>query len=272
MSIAVVATNNSHPPLVIQARKKEIYEVVKKSLNELAISLAIGGVTILFVATPVQGLLIFSAIAIQTICNTALRISEAYAKKDTQTKESHLISSGSAYLRPNIFSYLTAYNGQILMHEFGHALSAKALFQNANPTIEMTPYLGGVTVWNSGALTALGEKLGKRGSMLVVTLMGAGTSLLVSAIAIVIGIVVESRFEELSAYLICVGRGDFYAHACYAFTALFLPKFGHDFAELALYGIHPLACSIVLLAIPSMIMHAMKSKSRTVKSSPTTSS
>lgn len=258
---AVPTTKVTLPRLdsVSSNQKNLIHDVVKRSLIELSLSLAIGTITIAFTATALQGALIIGAIAVQTICNIMFRYAGTMAGQDPNCKESRWIASASAYLCPTFFDYLTAYNGQILLHEAGHAATASLLFKNANPKITMTPYLGGKTTFNTAKLTQFGENLGKSGAMFLVTLMGPACTLLVSTIAIAVGCAVQEKFPELSSYFICTGKRDFHANSFYALSALLSSPFekAHDYARLATYGIHPLASALFLLMMPIVITKTM---------------
>jgi hypothetical protein len=239
-----------------------IQEVVKRSLIELSVSLCIGTTVFFFTATPLQGTLIFAAIAIQTLFNLALRLAKTIAVQDKQFKESAWIASSCSYLCPTAFGYLTAINAQILLHEAGHALAANCVFQNAHPKIAITPCLCGLTKFSTTHLTWLGEKLGRKSAMLFVTFMGPACSLLVSSIAIAVGIAVRGRFPELGQYLMSVGKGDFFAHSFYAFTALMPgpPHSAHDYVRFRLHGIHPLFAAIVMTTIPLLVSRFFKNQ------------
>jgi len=232
-----------------------IQDVARRCLLELGVSLVIGTVAASFVATPVHGAFIFAAIAVQTVCNAALRLAEGLATKLPPCKETEWIRVASPYCCMTMFAYLTAYNAQILLHEAGHAMAAVAMFQNANPQISFTPCVGGLTQFSTANLTALGKQLGRNKVMLVVTLMGPSCTLLISTIAMVVGYIIEHKFPELGCYLTGIGRGDFVAHSAYALTALSITPAAqaHDFVRLKAHGIHPLVSAIAIMAIPILI-------------------
>lgn len=236
-----------------------VQDVAKRCLAELAVSLAIGTVAVFFTATSLHSTLIFAAIVVQTVANTALRLAAALAAKLPESEETQWIKSASPYFCTTMFAYLTAGNAQSLVHEAGHAFSAKWMFQNANPKITLTPCLGGITRFSTAHLSGWGEKLGRSNAMLIVALMGPACSLLVSSIAIMVGIAVRKKFPELGYYLIGVGKGDFYAHSAYAFFAISPSPGAHanDFLRLQAFGIHPLASAAMLFAIPVLITKAL---------------
>ena len=239
-----------------------VQDVAKRSFLELAVSLSIGTAAVFFVATPLHGTLLFALIAIQTVGNAALRLAAALAARMPECEETRRIHSAALYFRTTLFAYLTAGNAQSLLHELGHAAGAKWMFQDANPKITLTPCLGGITRFSAVELTSWGKWVGRNGAMLIVTALGPLSTLLVSAAAIVSGFALQKKFPELGYYLIGVGKGDFFAHSCYALTALSSSPGtqGHDFIRLRAHGIHPLAASITLLAIPILIAKAFEPK------------
>lgn len=233
-----------------------VEDVARRCFVELALSLAIGSVAVFFTATPFHGMLIFASIAVQTISNAALRCASALATRSPISEDTKQIQAAADYLCPMMFAYLTAWNGQILIHEAGHAMGAVWMFQNANPQITITPCFGGVTRFSTTELTAWGERVGKENALLITSLMGPAVSLLVSSIALAVGFAVRGKFPELSSYLVSVAMGDFYTHALYAISAI--PTRGgvtHDFIRLKSYGMDPLISAIVILAIPILITH-----------------
>ena len=255
-------SNSKTQPLRISRSEQQliIQDVAKRCLIELAVSLIIATASCFFTATLLHGTLLFAAIAVQTVCNAALRYAGAIAARAPDCPESQWILKGSSYFCTTAFAYLTAVNAQTLIHEGGHALTANLLFQNANPRNILTPCMGGMTRFNTTHLTSLGEKIGRNGALFITTIVGPAATLLVSGIAMVVGFVVQAKFPELAYYLIGVGRGDFYAHSFYALTALSSspPTTSHDFVRLRTYGIHPLASAIAILAAPFLITWAFE--------------
>lgn len=239
-----------------------IKDVAKRCLIELAVSLAIGTTAAFFTTSSLHQMVICAAISVQTVSNAALRLADALASKMPECKETQWIHSASRYLCTTMFAYLTAFNAQILIHESGHALAATWLFQDANPEITFTPYLGGITRFSKTHLSSWGEKIGKSNAILVATLMGPACSLLVSAVAIAVGYASKGKFPELGYYLIGVGNGDFVAHSAYAMAALSSSPSSqaHDYVRLKTFGIHPIASTIAILAIPILIDRAFNEK------------
>lgn len=270
MSVAALSHAQNIPYQRVEpsvSRSRIIREVAIRSLTELAVSLAIGTAALLFTTGPIAGSLIFGAIAVQTLCNALLRYYGALTveleKSGKEKRETEGIVAACNYLCPTTFAYMTAINGQTLIHETGHALAARAVFQNANPKIIIHPLKGGLTTFFTSSLTDFGKRLGKARAICFVTAMGPASTLLISAAIIVIGYIAQAKFPELSNYLVSVGRGDFYAHAWYAFTSYDKTALGagHDFDRLAAHGLHPLAAAVAILAVPLFLALAFRKKS-----------
>ena len=85
MSVAAIRNPRLVPPSAIPLdesdQKTILQSVANRTLIELGVSLAIGAATVAFTATPLHGTLMFAAIAVQTICNAALRYADAMAAK-----------------------------------------------------------------------------------------------------------------------------------------------------------------------------------------------
>ena len=239
-----------------------VSDVAKRSFIELAVSLAIGTTAALFTATPLHVTIIFAAITVQTICNVSLRCADSLAAYMPECQETRWIRSASPYLCTTLFAYLTAGNGQILLHELGHAIGAIMMYREANPQITLTPCLGGTTRFSTTHLSSWGAKIGRSNAILIATLMGPACSLIVSGVAIAVGFAIEGKFPELGSYLIGVGKGDYFAHSAYALTALSSSPASqaHDYVRLRTYGIHPLAASIAIISIPILIARFFEKK------------
>ncbi|HSX37319.1 MAG TPA: hypothetical protein VLE95_00635 [Chlamydiales bacterium] len=217
-----------------------ISDIAKKCLAELAVSFIIGATTLCFIASHAQGVFLVSAIAIQTICNAALRYAAAR----------EIISSELASrLCIPIFCYITALNLHMLLQETGHAIAAQWMFQNASPKITINPYMYAITEFNTAHLTAWGQNIGKSGALLFVTIMGPLFSLAISAVAIAVGLTVQKKFQELGKYLTRYGRADFYNQSLCALRVMLTspPANARNFVYLKECGIHPLIPFVAIL-------------------------
>lgn len=233
-----------------------IQQAVQAGLFELGISLAIGIATLPFTASVWAAPVIFGAITAQTALNTGLR------NRQLSYSPSSIEFRFYAYLKPWIFSWLSSFNLQLLIHEMGHALAAKTLFLNARPWITITPLWSGCTAFCSTSLSKFGTVFGKNRALFLVAAMGPAYSLLLSATIIVIGYHIQNSQPELSSYLVGCGKGDYFNHAVYAISALFWKNGPNDFVDLAKTGLHPLAAAIGILAIPRLLAWKFADRNR----------
>lgn len=237
-------------PAVFFADRKAIRDLAQKTLGELAISLAMGSVCSLFVATPAGIGLIAAAIAVQTIANLAIRSFIAYSDNRAKPDPSCETPEIARWLAPALFASATLSNGQILVHESGHALAARALLQQGRPSISLIPFRGGFTEFFPNRLSSLGKLIGKDRVMPFVSAAGPLFSLGVSSIAFAAGLAVSDQKPELSRMLIVAALLDFFVHIIYAISAFFAnpADMTHDFVSLWIAGVHP--------AIPLALMVA----------------
>lgn len=143
----------------------------------------------------------------------------------------------------------------IYAHELGHAVAANLVHQGANPSIDVTPFKGGVTRYRPGPLTELGQKLGEDGSRALVAGAGTLVDATSSAIAFAVGYRIRKKHKVLGPALMGYGAMTMANSVLYAGSALFgnlpaLAKQGNDFAALATsIGLHPIASIAILGAL-----------------------
>ncbi|HSX38729.1 MAG TPA: hypothetical protein VLE95_07885 [Chlamydiales bacterium] len=236
-------------------------EIVGRCLTELGCSLLIDSGFHRFTSSPKAGGVLFGSALMQTVSNSFLR----YRAYNTPPRGANglvgrLIPLSTHALCANIFACFTGVHAQRLLHEGGHAWAANAVFKNAKPKITLFPYGATRTEYATAELTDFGSKLGKHRSLTLVAVSGPATTLLVSTIAMIAGMAVRAKFQELSCYLIAYGRMDFFQHAVYAANAMLAhPKDDkHDFVVLSASGVHPLAAAIVLIALPLFLEFGTK--------------
>ncbi len=143
----------------------------------------------------------------------------------------------------------------IYAHELGHKVAIEALYNNAHPVIEVTPFKGGVTRWTpSGGLTELGKRLGQEASRGVVSAAGTLVDMTSAATSFAVGYKLRKKHPVAGAALMGYAGYTVLNSISYAVTALgpegipTLAARGNDFAGMALnLGIHPLV-SIGLMA------------------------
>ncbi|MBM3462969.1 MAG: hypothetical protein FJX76_12780 [Armatimonadetes bacterium] len=144
----------------------------------------------------------------------------------------------------------------VLAHEAGHAVSVSALFENANPTISITPMKGGVTSWNpSGGLSELGESIGLGGSRAIVSGAGAIVDTAIAMTTFAAGYKLRKSHPILGRTLMGYAGMTMLNDILYAGTALVgnaaaLAAKGNDFASLAVHaGIPPIAAIAIMAAV-----------------------
>lgn len=203
--------------------------------QELVVSLAIGAAVAVFVPNPVHIAALIKGIAIQFFISGFFQTVGEMVPK---------MASVCEWWRGETFALFTGTNVQTLIHETGHALAAHVVYPNARPRIEIVPFGGGITRFNT-------EPGGIK--RLFVVASGPGLALLVSSVALAIGIAIRKKYPQVGKILICYGVFDFLHHAQYAYSALLPSLPHHDFALLAAAGLNPVVATIAILAIPLLI-------------------
>lgn len=270
MSSSILPLNPS-PPRIASTTSKPLFDsksiiqkIAQESFAELAVSAAIGSAVCLFTTTPLSCWMIFGAMITQIAINGIARWTAAYAsyKKEeggSDEKTYDWIAWGSNYICPITFSCFTATNGQVLIHETGHALAASVLHKQSHPLIRIHPWKNGMVFYNSRQLSSLGKYLGRQKSLLVIVLSGPALTLLVSTILLGVSIQMKKN-SRLKAYLESVALNDFYNHFLYALSALRLSplQLSHDFVLLASFKIHPIAAAVAIATIPIFFLISQK--------------
>lgn len=250
-------------------RNQIIKNIAVQALTELAISLAIGLVVCAFTAS-FGAVFVLTGVAIQVIFNIFIRSVGVFAAQkaleEGPDRETYLRVAKVAFaIAPWNFAVFTAMHGQTLIHEAGHALMASAVYKNANSQIQIFPFIGGSTSFNPSELSAFGKKWGASRSLMLVTAAGPLLSLAVSSISLASSFFIKDKHPRVAKYMQAAAIQDFATHATYAFSALYTSKtkLSHDFVRLATYGIHPLAATAAIIAVPILIAlgaHAIKEK------------
>lgn len=225
-------------------------QVAVSNLKELVVSLALAGATIPFVATGI-GQIALLATAITTAGFNAL-VRTCELDIDSNSNLPKTAKTGMRYARAATFSILDGTTRDVLTHEMGHALAAKALFIGANPKVTIFPLTGGVTHWAPWkGLTSLGQYFGASQSRLIVSAAGAGFALLFSLGFLIAAHGTTTSNPETSTYLFTSAIMSIAGHFTYAISALAgSGSSGHDFIALAKGGIHPLVAAAFIVAVP----------------------
>lgn len=253
----------------VSIRNKIIKEIAKKTFIELAVAFAFTAVACLFVATP-AGMATLAICAVSAIgINILLRSLAGYCKYRLlqlqvdpskkgieKQKRFEKVLNFLQYLAPLNFSCVIDTNTRdLLIHEGGHALAAQALIKEPNPRISIKPLAGGVTSYRVGALSRLGEFVGRENSKLLIAAAGPALSVGLATASLGFSLALRKSHPELSRYLLMMSAVSIAQHALYALSALWSSKaqLGHDFVRLMGGGLHPVASVATIVALPIIV-------------------
>jgi hypothetical protein len=250
----VIVTNSTLPGVPSAAPNKSelIRTIALDTLAELAISLTIWAPVSFFAATPISAAALLALSLVQVAVSAIFRYLEATGK----TANFPSWFPKATEFNSGAFAFVAAKRGQTLIHEGGHALAAKALFQNANPRVTvypLSPSAMGSTEYFSGSLTSFGKRLGKEKSLALVAAAGPIVSLSLSSILFTTGLAIKQSYPKISAYLTAAALQDFATHFFYALSAYWATHSTHDFVRLAGIGISPLMVAVTMAAVPLLI-------------------
>src|SRR3989344_6125086 len=231
-----------------------VQKIALPILKEATVSLAIGAVCGLFVATPIGLTLLFGGIAVQLLVNTAMRSCIAYHEHRLQMDPHNKVPASIRWFASEVFAFGSAIHANTLIHEFGHYGAALATLKNPSLSLELFPFKGGATRIQASALSKFGERLGEQNVHPFISGAGPALSCCVSGILMGVGLGIQRKHPETARMLIVSSLINFIVHAVYAFSAFFTNPtyFAHDFVALwAMAGLHPLVATIAILAIPA---------------------
>ena len=146
----------------------------------------------------------------------------------------------------------------LLTHEMGHAIAAQQCFFNAFPSINITPFVGGITRYTKSGLTGLGKMLGKERVSLLIAAAGPLASFATSLSMMALAHLKKKENPDFSEKLEAAAVVSIASHIVYAFSALQGRKDnGHDFVRLAQGGYHPLAFIVSMVVIPILLKKSL---------------
>lgn len=267
--------------VITRERNKLCKEVALAALKELIFSCACAAVTAFFVAGPLAIALLFVASVITVIVNAGFRAAPRYyqyqifkdgykTRNRTQEDEEQLANykmklASATYIAnwfcPGALATTEYLKGTgTLIHETGHYLAVKALYEKGNPTMSVVPFGDGVTKYKISPLSGLGKCIGASGADNIVAGAGAGVVVLLSAIAIGVAHKYKKKNVYLSRSLLVGAITAIAHHVFYALSALgevITKKTGHDFIRLWAGGVHPIISVIAIIAIPLIVKGSM---------------
>lgn len=234
-------------PVTPPSTRNIVAQIALRCFKELAVSLTIGAVVSCFVA-PAGIALLVEAIFIQTAVSLFFHTVGAFTK-------SAKLRSICEWMTGANFALLTGYNGQMLIHETGHALAFFSVYVQPSPQIELIPFGHARTQFNKGALSTFGKKIGPPAATCFTIASGPLLTLTVSATLFAIGLTLKDKYPALSKYLVTWALLDFICSAHYAYSAIGNKSFNlsHDFVHLSVFGISPTTATIGILAIPVLV-------------------
>jgi len=227
----------------------KVHSVALRILAQVGIALAINFAVMTFVATPITMVVVTTMLALSTIhwgywaiVRNKKRKQEEQAQQTSRLSMMSLASTAA-----------TAGTG-ILIHEEGHAIASMACFKNAEPSIKIRPFRGGVTTFNiGGPFTRFGRLLGPRGSMILI----GGAGIAASTLSAIAGLAIADRIKEsypcISDLLTGHAITQLASEIFYGFSTFFLQEINlsHDFQRLwVMGGINPLIPIALMIIIP----------------------
>ena len=249
-------------------KTKLIKEIVKKSLIELAVSLAFTVATCFFVATPIGMATLFICAIAAIAINILLRSIGAFSlynlfllkhNNSTSAQEKKQLYNNLyiyQFFAPLTFSLLVdSQTRSLLVHEGGHALATKILVKNPRPHITINPGEGGVTSYRLGALTKIGEFFGRANAKLIIAGAGTALSITTATLGLATSFALRKTNPELSRYLNIMAIDSVAEHVFYALSALWTAttQKGHDFIQLMAGGVHPVVSVVAIVALPLIV-------------------
>jgi hypothetical protein len=248
-----------------------IKSIALGALRELAISLALVGITCFFVATSEGVALLLTLALITTIVHTVLRSAASYfhyqehvSKVEGSPESGRVYKALSSFLRtlfPAPLALLDCTTRDVVVHELGHAVAASALFQNASPSITVYPLMGGATSYHDNELTSFGKFIGAKNAERIVSGAGAGAAVLFSTASLLYAKNHCEDNSELQMYLTATATHSIVQHVIYALSAFWAPfNMGHDFISLWVYGIDPITAATAIVAAPVIALYCSENK------------
>lgn len=272
MTSTTLVNNNSSNHLLtlpdIEQKKKELIQnVAYNSLKEIGVTFLYASTSACFAVSAASVATFFAIGAIVCLANSILRYGSVstdlalFALRNNQSKKAieekeewETLKSDRSWLRAVIFSAYDSCTRDLLIHEGGHFLAANAVYLKSRAIIVLNFFgCGGYTEYTPWKLTKFGKWLEPNHSHLFVTAAGPGLATIFSAINIGIAHKCQKTNPELSRYLNLMAILSIANHVMYALSAYFINFNGHDFVELALGGISPIASAVSIVALPLIV-------------------
>lgn len=232
----------------------KIISVASRAFLEIGVALALNISIMTFIATPLT-LTMMSGLILGTLAIGAVRIAFDFYRdqnwKATIEKENAKVKGIS---HASLVNTIGLAGPNIVIHEAGHAFASIALLKEAQPEISIFPYRGGSTsyVISNGA-TKVGEFLGKRNSLLIITAAGMMASTFFALFEFGLASKLEESYPTISKIMTDHAIFQLLNEIVYAITAFVTSKadLAHDFVCLwQAGGIHPAIPIAFMIALP----------------------
>lgn len=240
-----------------EERKSQIKEVALKALKDLTASLAYSLAASYFVATGISIAPLFVSALAVTVINIFIRsICPCFRSPQSESHRPDIALWIEQYAPAFVFSIHDFFTKGVLLHEAGHFLSAKLLF-NTRAKIVFYPFEKAVTKHVMRQLTGIGTYFGRKISTAIVCSAGAGLSVITSSIQLIAAHCFKQSRPELARYMQMSALMNIFNHAAYVLSACWeslATKPGHDFLLLQkIAGISPIVSLIAVIALPLIV-------------------
>lgn len=234
---------------------KRVGMVMKRVLPELVLSLSLNFAAMAFFATPMSipllSLMLIGSFALGCIFG----LKDSSRSKNKLSGEMEDPMRGTRILsRTSIVNTIGWSGPNLWIHESGHAISATALFKEAQVKMWVKPFQGGATTYTaSHRLTQIGQWFGKSRAMLVTAAAGLAASTIFVMSELGIANKCKKSNPTISQYLKLHAFTTIFNEAVYGLTAFLASRadLGHDLVRLwRVGGIHPLIPIIAVVALP----------------------
>lgn len=247
-------------PFFNQERTVLLNKVFKKTAIETAITAAIVSVTAVFIVSGSGIVLLAASAAAMILFNAGVRLIMAeliYRNTLNPTDNKKILIEALSYIAPITFSVISSNSADMLIHEAGHALAAKAVYENVHPAIAIEPFHDSHTYFNIDKLTEFGEAIGAKNSYLTAIAAGPGLSLGISAILLTSSYALDKKYPELSKYLFFTSLINIANHALYALSTIWASsaQVSKEITSFYIYGggFPPLLICAGIIGIPIFI-------------------
>lgn len=236
-----------------------------QALAQLSAAAITTGAVLLYMGSAPISMLLFGMALMEPTCRLAIDVS-AYvmvrqgwlADPDGQIKRvglrQDMVDSCQRSSALSLLNTAGMAGPNVFIHEVGHAAIGMACYRNANPTITICPFQGGVTCLQSlEELTTFGKMLGGKQAQLLLLLGGVIASTLFALAEFAVAHATESTRPRLSEMLELHGVTQLTGEFLYGAFSLLDPtgmRMGDFCRAWELAGLHPIVVLALIALIP----------------------